>query len=751
MSLVSRMHPLGASRRGSIESRVGRLFAHVSMALILVVSLALPTMAIAAPVPTWTWQNPLPDGSSLSSVQFVDANTGWAVGDGGTIVKTTDGGASWNSQNSGATTRLSCVQFVDANTGWAVGDGGTIVKTTDGGATWSAQNSGTTNQWLSSVCFVDSNRGWAVGFDYGSGLGSILKTTDGGVTWVPQVSGTTDWLYCVRFVSATTGWAVGDGGTILKTVNGGANWTQQYSGTYAQLDSVSFTDANDGWAVGYDFGGDAGTILKTVNGGATWTEQVSGTAAELDSVSFVDASSGWAVGYDYDADATTILRTVNGGATWTEQDAEIGSALAGVCFIDANHGWAVGEGGTIGTYSLPTAAPVTAISGNRSGWSTTTETITLTPSGGATPVQTFYALGSGAVTTYTAPFAVSTQGTTTVSYRSTDSLGQAEATKTATVQIDSVAPVTSLAGIPASRVSSAPVTLSESALDLGSGVAGSFYSLDGAGVTTYTIPFTVSSVGAHSIAYFSKDNAGNVESASTATLSISAAVVPPTPVTAISGNKGGWSTTTETITLTPSGGAAPVQTFYALGSGAVTTYTAPFTVSTQGTTTVSYRSTDSLGQAEATKTATVQIDSVAPVTSVAGVFSGGSYDGTATASLSASDALSGLGKTLYVLDSVQPTATYTSPLMVNGTGTHTLVYWSFDNAGNQESAHVVTFTIAQVDPPAISTALTIGASPASLKLPKPFVLSGLLSGPSEDGLQVSVWVKKSEFKFEVQR
>ena len=40
----------------------------------------------------WTWQNPLPQGNALNSVCFTDANTGYVVGDCGTIVKTTNGG-----------------------------------------------------------------------------------------------------------------------------------------------------------------------------------------------------------------------------------------------------------------------------------------------------------------------------------------------------------------------------------------------------------------------------------------------------------------------------------------------------------------------------------------------------------------------------------------------------------------------------------------------------------------------------------
>ncbi len=78
----------------------------------------------------WFWQNPLPQGNPLLAVHFVNATTGTAVGDGGTILRTTDGGSSWVSQTSGTSTTLFGVSFTDAMTGTAVGTGGTILRTT---------------------------------------------------------------------------------------------------------------------------------------------------------------------------------------------------------------------------------------------------------------------------------------------------------------------------------------------------------------------------------------------------------------------------------------------------------------------------------------------------------------------------------------------------------------------------------------------------------------------------------------------
>src|SRR5215469_5663383 len=87
----------------------------------------------------WFWQNPLPQGNPLHAVSVLDSGTVTAVGDFGTILRTTDGGASWAAQTSGTTNVLLGLSFVDVNTGWAVGEAGTILQTTDGGASWTPQ------------------------------------------------------------------------------------------------------------------------------------------------------------------------------------------------------------------------------------------------------------------------------------------------------------------------------------------------------------------------------------------------------------------------------------------------------------------------------------------------------------------------------------------------------------------------------------------------------------------------------------
>jgi len=130
--------------------------------------------AVSAAQSGWYWQNPLPQGHPLRAVAVLDGKTVIAVGGFGTILRTTDGGASWTLQSSGTTNTLLGVSFTDADTGTAVGAGGTILRTTDGGASWTLQSSGTLNH-LRGVSFADANTGTVVGAG-----GTILRTTTGG-------------------------------------------------------------------------------------------------------------------------------------------------------------------------------------------------------------------------------------------------------------------------------------------------------------------------------------------------------------------------------------------------------------------------------------------------------------------------------------------------------------------------------------------------------------------------------------------
>ena len=126
----------------------------------------------------YTWDTIYWADYCLNEITFPSEKIGYAVGDFGQIVKTTDFGVSWIDLNSGTNKDLYAVSFPTEKIGNAVGKNGVILRTEDGGSYWFTQNSGIT-QNLNKVQFLDSENGFAVGNE-----GIILHTEDGGNSWV---------------------------------------------------------------------------------------------------------------------------------------------------------------------------------------------------------------------------------------------------------------------------------------------------------------------------------------------------------------------------------------------------------------------------------------------------------------------------------------------------------------------------------------------------------------------------------------
>ena len=319
--------------------------------------------------------------------------------------------------------------------------------------------------------------------------------------------------------------------------------------------------------------------------------------------------------------------------------------------------------------SADTTPPTTGVSGIPASWSSSNVTFTLSAVdnvGGSGVDRTYYRLGSGSDTVYAAPVAVSSEGTTKVTYWSVDKSSPAntETVKTTTVLIDKTAPVTSSDAV-ASYVGTATITLS--AADPLSGVRETQYSLDG-GAQSPGTRLVVTMPGSHTLTFASTDNAGNVESVRAVTFNVTA--VPgdtDAPVTnIILGVPASWSTSPVSLTLAA---ANAVRTYYRIGAGASQLYTVPVKISVEGTTTFSYWSVGDDGSTEAVRTATIRIDATAPVSS-ASVAS--TYYGTASIPITGADGCSGLARTEYRIDGGAWAAG--SAVSVSVPGSHDLQY-----------------------------------------------------------------------------
>ena len=200
----------------------------------------------------WTEINP-GLGQTYVDVCAIDTQTAWAVGEGGAIARTTDGGLTWqNKRKIGYATYTRSVTATSANAAWALGIDGVVLKTTDGGANWTTKD---LEMPLNDIWAVNSQVIWAVG-------SGIYKSTNGGSTWNLQLEPLSRGFMSVCAVDANTAWAVGGNGIIYKTLDGGRKWFSQLSGVMADLSGVAASDANNAWAVG-----EGGIVLHTTDGG----------------------------------------------------------------------------------------------------------------------------------------------------------------------------------------------------------------------------------------------------------------------------------------------------------------------------------------------------------------------------------------------------------------------------------------------------------------------------------------------------
>lgn len=246
----------------------------------------------------WNWSNPTPFGYHLSDVHFPDENTGYIVGEKGTVLKTTDAGTSWNFMPSGTLRRLEMVWFTNTETGYVTSDSGFIMKTTDGGETWQELQSGTTEEF-NDIYFYNETLGFIAGMN-----GQLLRTTDGGETWQRAFIDIYSDVYSVHFVDENVGYAAASMRTVFKTVDGGDTWSNTSGDPYLNLRSIFFLDAMKGYV-----SGSSNFMMKTTNGGFSWTHFQSNRPIEQ--MQFIDELTGYALSYN------ELVKTTNGGTTWT--------------------------------------------------------------------------------------------------------------------------------------------------------------------------------------------------------------------------------------------------------------------------------------------------------------------------------------------------------------------------------------------------------------------------------------------------
>lgn len=249
----------------------------------------------------WVWKSPQPQGNSLVGVSCPTTTNCFAVGDYGTILKSTDGGSSWTSLQSGNTLKLLSIYCTSTTNCFATSDNGIVLRTTDG-STWVSLPSVTTNALYAINCPAD-NICYAVGNN-----GALLFTKNSGSNWTYQAL-TTKNLYGISCPSISTCFAVGDSGLIYATTSAPGNWATQSSGTTNALYGISCPTTATCYTVGA-----SGTIKATTNGGLNWNSQTSGTTGLLNRISCSTPTVCFVI-----EQGRYVRATNNGGTSWSNQ------------------------------------------------------------------------------------------------------------------------------------------------------------------------------------------------------------------------------------------------------------------------------------------------------------------------------------------------------------------------------------------------------------------------------------------------
>jgi photosystem II stability/assembly factor-like uncharacterized protein len=306
-----------------------------------------------------------PEDLSFTDVFFVTPEIGYVGGAAGTILKTTDSGATWIPLLGGdplseerAITQL---VFVTPTTGWATQISGqtNLLRTTDG-ETWELIS--TIPEHYDDLAFSSETEGVYI-YDR-----KIFRTQDGGRTWSEvyhcatraQIGGLARQLECsmwkgkVRFATPTVAYALGDAvdadaAVVLKSTDAGASWNvvAVVENQYAIEGGMFFIDEN----TGYISMKDATASFRTTDGGLTWTGMPA-TAIHRRIV-FADPEVGWAIRYD------KLSYTTDGGRRWASRTLALPAFVNAFSLPRRDIGYLVGDHGMIYRYrTVPASTPL---------------------------------------------------------------------------------------------------------------------------------------------------------------------------------------------------------------------------------------------------------------------------------------------------------------------------------------------------------------------------------------------------------
>ncbi len=225
-------------------------------------------------------------------------------------------------EDSLAATHLNAVFFIDQDNGWAVGNAGQILVTADGGTTWRRQDSGTTANLNNLIMGIDS-QGLAVGDDY-----TILSTLTGGQNWTSEmqsVSGGIDY-HAIRRIPASRQQQGSDSGNTYLVAGQGMMTIEIKGAGRAQQTQ----------------GGLSGLSIQSSQNTDSFLQRQAASIDNYYALDFPSNDTGWAVG-----SFGLIARSRDGGETWAAKDDTISDPLFAVDFVNDSTGWVAGWQGKL--------------------------------------------------------------------------------------------------------------------------------------------------------------------------------------------------------------------------------------------------------------------------------------------------------------------------------------------------------------------------------------------------------------------
>lgn len=283
-----------------------------------------------------------------------DTTHGWAVGNLGEILKSTDSGTTASGLEFPSSGRLQAVAPVTTTHVWlagsdSVGGGASVWVTTNGGTSWSTQydtaatftgRSITTTDHLNALFFFDENTGLVAG-GLGNNTGLIARTTDGGTTWTTvyntATAGTDDELQSLVFANASVGYAAGNRGVVLKSTDAGVTWSNLTAGLTcpdANTDNCDLFDIRCADISTCYVAGERGWIAKTTDGGATWSNLTTGTTEDLSALA-VRSTKIWAGGNN-----GKIIYSSNSGTSFAAQTSNTTYPVQAIHMVTDDTGFA---------------------------------------------------------------------------------------------------------------------------------------------------------------------------------------------------------------------------------------------------------------------------------------------------------------------------------------------------------------------------------------------------------------------------